>query len=358
MTAPITVEIIDDPARLRAIEAPWWRLWRAAGAPVGAFGCPAWLLPWWEVFGEGDLLGAAAWARGEVQGGAPPGDRLVGLALLYRRTGAPYQPLGVGVSDHGDLLVDPATPEAGPALARAVADRLDGRDRIEWPELPAGSIAEQVFADLGAAATVETAGEASPAPVLPLPGGAPFEAIVPSGRRRRLRMAAHRAARAGGVIIRDRSRDHAAEALADLVRLQDLRWRERPETPVLADPRFRRFLAQALEPLAQAGLLRLTTAEIAADAGGAERVIAVQLGFAGPAPAAYLGAFDPAFAALSPGALLMEDAIRAALAAGAGSFRFLRGDEDYKAAWGAIPRWNRRLAVGRGGDRAEGSAAA
>ena len=51
--------------------------------------------------------------------------------------------------------------------------------------------------------------------------------------------------------------------------------------------------------------------------------------------ALYASGFDPAFAARSPGALVIARAIEAAHEAGARRYDFLRGGEAYKYEWGA-----------------------
>ena len=55
---------------------------------------------------------------------------------------------------------------------------------------------------------------------------------------------------------------------------------------------------------------------------------------------AYLGGFDPEMTRLSPGAQLLDYAIRAAIGEGVREFHFLRGGENYKYAWGAADRVN------------------
>jgi CelD/BcsL family acetyltransferase involved in cellulose biosynthesis len=65
----------------------------------------------------------------------------------------------------------------------------------------------------------------------------------------------------------------------------------------------------------------------------------------------YLSGFDAARARESPGAVLLGDMVEWALAAGMRELHFLRGDEEYKYAWGAEDRFNaaRRLVPsGRG----------
>jgi CelD/BcsL family acetyltransferase involved in cellulose biosynthesis len=52
----------------------------------------------------------------------------------------------------------------------------------------------------------------------------------------------------------------------------------------------------------------------------------------------YIGGFDPRFAALGPGTLLIAHAIEQARLEGAAAFDFLRGAEPYKYRWGAASR--------------------
>ncbi|HEY4593430.1 MAG TPA: GNAT family N-acetyltransferase, partial [Thermoanaerobaculia bacterium] len=47
----------------------------------------------------------------------------------------------------------------------------------------------------------------------------------------------------------------------------------------------------------------------------------------------YQSGFDPAHSALSPGTLLVAQAIRRAIEEGKTAFDFLRGDEPYKRRW-------------------------
>lgn len=49
----------------------------------------------------------------------------------------------------------------------------------------------------------------------------------------------------------------------------------------------------------------------------------------------YLGGFNPALEALSPGTVIIAHAIDEAIGEGRCAFDFLRGREAYKYAWGA-----------------------
>jgi CelD/BcsL family acetyltransferase involved in cellulose biosynthesis len=52
----------------------------------------------------------------------------------------------------------------------------------------------------------------------------------------------------------------------------------------------------------------------------------------------YQSGLNPDFDALRPGWLIKGAAIRAAIEQGAAELDFLRGDEPYKASWGARPQ--------------------
>jgi GNAT acetyltransferase-like protein len=71
----------------------------------------------------------------------------------------------------------------------------------------------------------------------------------------------------------------------------------------------------------------------------ADRIVASFHGFTHPEAGKkrgyyYLGGFDPAFAQLSVGMLMIDHAVRDAIRDGAVKFDFLRGREAYKYRWG------------------------
>lgn len=322
-------EVIEDPARLAALEPDWWVLWRSCGATP--FSSPAWLLPWWDAFAPGRLVAVAVRS----------GPRLVALAPIYLETGPRGRrllPLGIGVSDLTDVLVDPAEPGAPDVLVGAVAG-MAGWDSWELEELPLDASALRVPVPPGCKNSVA---DQSACPVLALPGEAddPLRA-VPARQRRKIRMARHRAERRGGRVIEVPARG-CDEFLAALADLHGARWAERGEAGVLADEPVRRFHADALPRLLAAGLARPTTLEIEG------RVVGAYYGLRDRRAAyAYLGGFDPDFAFESPGTVLLAEAIEAAGRDGAREVNLLRGREPYKYAWGAQDRWNRRRSFRR-----------
>jgi CelD/BcsL family acetyltransferase involved in cellulose biosynthesis len=128
------------------------------------------------------------------------------------------------------------------------------------------------------------------------------------------------------------------DALLDhLFRLHGARWTERGEEGIVRDELVRNFQREALAALSDAGLARCYQIRIGGSIAGAYYGMCD-----GKRAYAYLGGFDPAFSAESPGSILTGHAIAEAIREGATEFHFLRGREAYKYRWGPTDRWNRR----------------
>lgn len=314
------VEIVSRGTRLKELHDSWSALWARCAAAT-PFQSPAWLIPWWQVFEPGHLCTIAVW----------DGSDLAALAPLYiendgngRRRGLP---LGVGCSDCCDILVPDEEDDLRDMLGEAVA-RL-GLLSIEFPDLGPKASALHMRAPCGFERTT-LSGE--PRPAIDINGG-DLLAAVPPTQRRKLRMARHRAERAGGLRIEPIGFANTGDFIERLGVLHERRWALRGEAGVLADPRTKAFHADAVSMLQNAGLLRAALAWIGNTVAGAY----YGLGTAS-AGYAYLGGFDPTFAEASPGTILLGWAIEEAARCGATTFDLLRGRETYKYRWGAIDR--------------------
>jgi CelD/BcsL family acetyltransferase involved in cellulose biosynthesis len=325
----IAARIVREADALEALVPAWWDLWRRTAATP--FQSPAWLLPWWRVFGPGRLLTIATEARG----------RLVGLAPCYVEDGALGRrllPLGIGISDYLDVLLDPPfAAEAGRAIVEA-AEAADGWDCWEWEDLKPGAAALGLPCPAGA---VEGLAPQVPCPTLRLdPEG--LDAILPKAKRRKLNLARNRSERRGGSIIERACAVTVKDGFDHLVRLHGFRWQALGGDGVLADDQVQSFHRLAGPLLQDSGLLRLYTLRFGGD------VVAAYYGFCrGGSAFAYLTGFDPARTFESPGVLLTAHAIAEAIAEGAREFHFLRGGEAYKYGWGAVDRWNQRRSFRR-----------
>lgn len=328
----VLAEPVTTAAALERLAPEWAALWSDARA--SPFQSPAWLLPWWTHVGRGEL---ASVALRSSDGGA-----LVGLAPLYvyrdPASGRRHLfPLGIATTDRLDIVAAPGWEEAvGHALSRHLAATCDAWDIVEAPQL----------ADDAALLAVRWprswTREVTPAdtnPVLPLP------ASIPTPMARELAYCRRRAARAGEVTYELADGDSLPAWLDTLERLHAQRWALRGLPGVLQGAGVMAWHREAAPRLLQAGLLRLFGLRV----GGQAVAVLYVLADAAHVPrrrwSYYIGGFDPAAAALSPGTLLVGHAIERARTEGAAVFDFLRGAEPYKLRWGGVPQpmWTLRV---------------
>src|SRR4051794_37510502 len=162
------ITCIGSEVEMRDLLPEWQALWRRAPGST-PFQSPAWLMAWWQRFGTGAPRVLIARA----------GEGLVGVLPLYalREPGIrKLLPIGIGLSDYIDALVDPLRPDAGAALLAAIFDIPDW-DECHLPALPEGGV---LHGAPGPAGLVEQKWDGAPCPVLMLPdSGAALDTIVP-----------------------------------------------------------------------------------------------------------------------------------------------------------------------------------
>lgn len=323
--ASLEVEEITSTAGLEALRSEWWALWRRTPEAT-PFQSPAWLLPWWQIFGQGELLTLAFREHGRLTG-------LLPLYVLKAEGCRKLLPLGIGITDRLDPLLTAALARLA---VRHLASRAHVFDRIDLMELAADSPLLSVAAPEGWGDEVQAC---EPRPVLTLPQG-PEELRRAVPRLGKLGYYRRRAAALGRAEIRTATERTLAEHLDALFRLHGARWTERGEPGVLADREVQAFHRLAAAALLSSGLLRGYALHID------DRIAAVLHGFADRRRFhAYLGGHDPDLRHPGPGALMIGHAIEEACREGLESFDFLRGREPYKYAWGAVdhPACGRRL---------------
>ena len=219
-------------------------------------------------------------------------------------------------------LGDGAAPMLHALLARAAADGVGRFDLIEVPP-------DSPLHDVKPPAAWEmTRSVGSPCPVL-----API--AIPAAMRRNLRMSRNRSARIGGATTDHATAATLAPALDALIALHQARWTGQGEPGVLADPAVLRFHRLAAPGLLDAGLLRLTLLRIGGDPAAAAMMLLdrSRIHF-------YLSGYEVALRHVSPGTLIVGALLEQATIEGRSEVHFLRGDEAYKYAWGAVDRWN------------------
>jgi CelD/BcsL family acetyltransferase involved in cellulose biosynthesis len=327
----------DFPSRLRA---DWLRL--AGDDPTAG---PEWRSAWWDAYGEGLRTAIGVVVRG---------DTVVALAPWYvdRRPwlGRSIYALGDGkaCTDYQRVLFDKSLTEtetaaavdclvdayrSAPATARVSAWTLEG---IEPDEASISLLRERLLE--GSFELTDEPLESSW--VLELPRTwAEFVAGVHRTLRRKINKASRRVEQGEVRFEAATTWPEIDAAWDDFVRLHGLRFRDRDEAGgCFADPRFNAFLRPAIRSLAERGAAELVWCR----AGNA--IVSMQLYLLGGRTASmYQSGIDPAQMQLEPGHLLYTHAVRRLIERGYERLDFLRGDEPYKADWGAKSRPLARL---------------
>lgn len=314
----MSTEVITSAAALAERESDWLALCRRTPG-VTPFQTPAWLLPWWRTFGSDEL--ATIVAR--------DGDRLEALAPLYvirDDEESLGMLLGTGISDYLDVVGD----------AAAVAGELARIDCQMWDlqQLrPSSSLLRLPLPD-GWSDNVE---DHDACPTLDVSGaGDELQNLISTHFRKKIRYYRRSLARLGEVRVETPSSETLDELLTALFDLHASRWQRRGLPGVLADEPVQAFHRDAARRMLDAGMLRMYAKRVA------ERIVAVFYGFAlHDTVYYYLSGYDPELEKLSIGTLLVAHAIEEAVRAGATTFDFLRGAEDYKYTWGATDRVNK-----------------
>jgi CelD/BcsL family acetyltransferase involved in cellulose biosynthesis len=299
----------------------WNDLWgRAANATT--FQRPEWLLPYMQVFQTAQLWGI------EVR----QGERLVALAPLCienKEGERVVAPIGLGVSDYLDVLVDPAEGNAAlSAVLNHFAEHRDEWEIIRFSDLRDTSLLLQSELPDGWERAVSPR---EACPVLDLPKS--FDELADTASTRllaSLRNARRRLERHGSFTVEVATEETLPGMLDAFFELHGKRWNQLGTSGVLADASVKSFHCLAAPALLRRGVLRLFVLRLD------RRRIAVLYAFFEKRTAyCYLQGFDPAFGTYSPGGLILEAVIRRAIEEEKSAADFLRGRETYKYRWGA-----------------------
>ena len=353
----LAVEIVTSEAALLALRVAWQELFDATSHPV-PYLSPAWALVWWKHFGGRTGLGPlGGLARPRVLAVRDAG-RLVGLApLLEVRAGigpASVRTLvGMGqeTADYGGVLLGPEPERVAPVLLDALDDELrDGRTVYDatWlaPDDPWASALEDRY---GAGPLTVRPLATESYPCLDLGAMAdPVRSVERLLKRNDVRRRWRRLDEAHGASFTNHRPGAAQEDLATFLRLHDRRWAVMGRTPagIFTPPAGRAFLAEAVEALDAAGILRISVVR----AGG--EPIGARFGF--ECGGRYYGVksgWDPSFGSFGPGHLVVGKILEQGAAEGMVGFDFMRGAGDHKAAWADQERSVAYQVVAPGGRR-------
>ncbi len=342
--ATLTVTRIRTLDALRPLTAVWAAL--AGNVP---FRAPAWLVPWWEYYGEPrsgrrarrELCVLVVERAGAVVGIAP---WFIDRSPLW---GNILKQLGTGevCSDYQTLLT---APDCAGEAAAAVADFLSGPLRNQWDRLDLDGCT--VDDDALAALVEELQSRGAPrerrrGPAcwkLELP--ATYEEYLASLSKshrkqlRRLERNVLNTSRARWHTVR--TPDEFAPAWQIFVELHQRRRQSLGEVGCFVSPCFEAFHEEMARTFLARGDLRLQWLEL----DGAPIAAEYHL-LAGGTLYGYQSGIDPDRLDEEPGRLAGIAVIRQAIDEGLAVYDLLRGDEPYKAHWRAHPTSTEQLTL-------------
>jgi CelD/BcsL family acetyltransferase involved in cellulose biosynthesis len=329
----LTLEVVDDDARFAELRGDWADV-AAADADPNIFLTWPWAHTWWRHFGAGraDCELHIVVVR-DAQG-------IVGLDPLFRskvgfgRLAVPaLQRISHDSGDYGGMLLARRGDEVVALLVAHLGAQLHGRVAVVvLSGLPSDARFTSLLGDelVRHAATVETMVEQLGDACLFTDVRAGFD-LARQARKHKIRQRARRLGdEHGAVTFVDHTGDTLATGLDRLLSLHDRRWDgiDQPMQGMLADPARRRFLLDAIRALDAEGMVVLLSIEVDGTP------VAVELDFVhGNRLFLFKGAFDPDYAAFSPGHLLRHKVFEDGLADGVDVFDFCRGDAQYKRRW-------------------------
>jgi CelD/BcsL family acetyltransferase involved in cellulose biosynthesis len=334
----LRLDVVTDDDAFAALRGEWADA-AAADPDANVFLTWPWASTWWRHFGT---------APAEADGSGPELHVVVvrdhlgvaAIAPLYRTR------LGVGplaatmlrrinhdAGDYGGMLLARRADEAVQLLVEHLAAQLR-RDVtvVVLSRLASDARFTRLLGDelVRHAATVETVVDPIPDACLYTDVRDGFD-LTGQARKHKVRKRLRRLGEQHGEVA---FVDHTGATLEDgldrLVALHERRWDslEAPMQGLLARNAQRDFLLDAARALDAEGMLALRSLEASG------RPVAVELDFVYQRRLfLFKGAFDPAYAAFSPGQLLHHKVFEEGMAAGVEVFDFCRGDAPYKRRW-------------------------
>jgi CelD/BcsL family acetyltransferase involved in cellulose biosynthesis len=310
-----TIAIEFLPAISAVARVEWQRVLSRSDSNV-VFLTREWQQTWWDAYGRGTLLLAAARQHG----------RIIALAPLFADDGMVYF-IGSGGcgSDYLDFIGDISGPETLDGLLAAARDRV--RDFVGFrfylvPDVSrTGGLLRAAASRLG----LELCDEGQlPAPVLDLNAPQAVEAIL---SKKTLRQAERSLDRTGALRMTEARSDCDILPHLDGFFAQHIeRWEPTPFPSLFLEPRHREFYRRLVHDASDAGWLRFTRLQ------WQDRTIAAHFGFCYNGRYLYYKpTFSTDLARHSPGQVLLRKLVQSAIADDATVFDFGLGNEAYKA---------------------------
>lgn len=322
----MNLEIYRDEAGFTALSKEWNELLKRSTSNT-IFLTWEWQSTWWTHLGRGELFLLAM--RGDD-------GSLLGLAPLYIvETAQGERFLSVvgcaDVSDYLDIIAATCQEEAACValfnfLASVEAPAWDAAVLCNLPESsPTCSMAESLAPRYGFTARLRAS---DVCPVINLPNTwEEYLATLDKKQRHELRRKMRKAERDAKIrrYIAGPEHDLSSEA-EDFITLHQKSSAGKEE---FMDERMKSFFRAMMQCLAERGWLQLSFLEI-----NGEKAASMLCFDYNNEILVYNSGYDPRYAYLSPGLVLLSHCIQHAIALGRKRFDFLRGDEDYKFRFG------------------------
>lgn len=328
----VRLQVIVENREFAAL-APEWNILHEAAAGASVFNSWLWQFHWWQAYGRGRQLRILhASEHGET----------IGILPMYLDTVSRFgvrvrvlRSIGTGSDTHPDDLTPLLLPGkehlAAKALARAVL-RLDGVDVVCATDMdpdPAAFFVRRMRMEAQVERLAFLAELGQRIKLVSLPGTwDEFLKRLPSSRRARIR--SHRrklesAVRARFLVWEDA--ESLDQVVGRLVELHRMRWAASGASGSFASTEYVEFHRSVIAATLRRQWLRLYCLEIDGAIAAVtycyrfrNRVFVMQAGF------------DPQYARLHPGGVLLGYAIEHAIGEGNEAFDFLRGEHGYKDA--------------------------
>jgi CelD/BcsL family acetyltransferase involved in cellulose biosynthesis len=304
-------------------ESVWSDLEARCANPVPFLSWP-WQNLWWENFADGRALKILCVSDSS---GEP-----VGLLPLYEREAGLWQLVGgVDISDYLDVLAVRGSEEE--VWSGLLHHRAGEPDAWDLHCLRASSPTVSILPALAPAFGLHALAQREErCPVLALPESWDGYLGRLSGKdRHELRRKLRRLERQWpDATVRSHASPEGLEAA--MTAFLTLHRKSKAGKARFMDLRMERFFHRVAAALAARGALRLWFLE--RDGAAVASYLCLEFD---RSVALYNSGFDPSHAALSPGIVLLSYVIRDAIERGLARFDFLRGEEPYKYAFGAVP---------------------
>ncbi len=315
------MDVISEFSELEQLAADWLDLCRRAPGTT-PFQTPMWLLPWWRAFGSDELVVITGRDGVRLESLAPltilrDGDSGESLGLL----------LGTGITDYLDVV----------GSADALVDQLGWLDCQAWDFQQLRPSSPLLVASIPRDWSDQTFDQ-DPCPILSLAeANEDLHNLTSPHFRKKIRYYRRALERSGAVLYETATPETLDEFLSALYKLHKARWQQKNLEGVLGDDAVQQFHREVARGMLETDALRMYAIRLDG------RIVAVFYGFSlGRTVYYYLSGYDPQLERLSIGTLLVAHAVEQAVLAGAHTFDFLRGAEEYKYAWGAKDRINQR----------------